>query len=647
MARFLPLVVLLFLCQCGRERFATPLTTPAAAVAPVAVALPLPLEPVDGAGASAGGAVALARLRTQSLAFLADTDDGAVVTFDLDARLPLATTHLGGRPSAVLVTPAGRIVALEADDARAHILVMTRVDRPLVAERTVAVPDEPVSATLMPSGQAVLVASRWGHALTIVPLSGDTPPVVVDLPRDPTAAVASSDGHRAFVVHAVGSRASVVDLDARTSRVVSLDRQIRDPSSMLGWLKKVSVPEFDGDPMFLGGIDEAQGSAVEKPRRAVRTDSGMITLHADQAFAAVRVKDAIVAPLVSVDPGADSRTFGYGGRSAPVTASVASFDESGLAPPVGRGVFGHCLLPRGAAVDSVRGKVFVACLGSDQVSVLDVSTHGIHAEQDVHVPGGPAAVSIDPVARRAVVWSAFSREVAVLAIDPAPTMLAQVALDGTASPLPDAAIRGRVLFNTNFDSRIASDGRACASCHLDARDDGLAWSSPGGRRQTPMLVERLEGTAPYGWDGSAADFAHHLGRTTARLGGSGLNEGEAADLFAYIGTLHVPASRGDAALVARGRVLFGSEETGCAGCHAGGALTDGDTHDVRSKAGADADHAFDTPSLHLIAHSAPYFHDGRYATLDDLLVRSDGAMGHTSQLSPRDRIALEAYLQQL
>ena len=161
-----------------------------------------------------------------------------------------------------------------------------------------------------------------------------------------------------------------------------------------------------------------------------------------------------------------------------------------------------------------------------------------------------------------------------------------------------------------------------------------------------MLVERLEGTAPYGWDGAAEDFEHHLHHTTARLGGRGLDERDAADLQAYIATLHVPApSRAvDDALVARGAVLFHADETGCASCHAGTALTDGDTHDVGSPAHTGPGRAFDTPSLHLIAHSAPYFHDGRYDTLSGLLTATDAAMGHTSQLSPDDRKALEAYV---
>jgi DNA-binding beta-propeller fold protein YncE len=655
MARSLLVVGLLVLSGCSRQpigpRQRSPGPTGVVAAAGPVIS-PLPLEPADAAGASSAGAVAIARLGKRTLAFVADADDDAVVTFDVDARQPVASTRLGARPSAVLVTPAGRIVALGADDARAHVLVMTAIDRPLVPERSVIVPDEPVSATLAPSGGAILVASRWGHALTVVPLSGPDAPIVIDLPRDPAAVVASSDGRRAFVVHAVGSRASVVDLASRSARVVSLDRQVpqavEDP-----WLEKVMMPvelqQGTEQGMFLGGLDEMQGPAKPMAKApARRRTAALIALHADQAFAAVRVKDAIVAPLVSVDTGADDRSVGYGGgRSAAVTPSVVSFDETGLAPPVGERVFGRCLLPRGATIDPVLGRLFVACVGSNQVSVLRLGPHGMKVEQTVPVPGGPVAVSVDASARLAVVWSAFSRTLSVLTIDGGPTVVAAIALGPPSSPLPADAARGRVLFNTNFEPRVSSDGRACASCHPDARDDGLAWSSPGGRRATPMLVERLAGTAPYGWDGRAPDFAHHLVHTTARLGGSGLGDADAADLQAYLATLHVPAAHGDEALVARGREVFDAEGTGCSGCHAGDALTDGDTHDVASKVSGDVDHAFDTPSLHLVAHSAPYFHDGRYSSLTELLAGSDGTMGHTSQLSPGDRSALEAYVGQL
>ena len=53
---------------------------------------------------------------------------------------------------------------------------------------------------------------------------------------------------------------------------------------------------------------------------------------------------------------------------------------------------------------------------------------------------------------------------------------------------------------------------------------------------------------------------------------------------------------------------------------------------------------FDTPSLALVAGTAPYFHDGRYRSLRALLLDCDGKMGSTSGLSPADLDALEVYL---
>jgi DNA-binding beta-propeller fold protein YncE/mono/diheme cytochrome c family protein len=611
----------------------------------------LPIEPLGTTGAFSAGAVALARLADRTLAFVADAEDRAVITVDVDAGKPVASTPIGAAVAAVLVTPHGRIVALGADDARVHVLAMTAVDEPLFEARSVQVPEEPVSAALVPGGATLLVASRWGHALSVVGLGDESATATIDLPRDPTAAVASADGRRAFVMHAAGSRASIVDLEARTSRTVSLDRTIR--REIGSWLPMAANVSFDVDPAVeqLDGKAQALPPPVQAKRPAPKVRLETVVLHADQAFALVRLADGrVAAPLVAVDTGVGAQSSGYGGSEAAATAAMISFDRDGQTAPSGARVFGsRCLLPRGAALDPAGGRMLVACLGSDEVAVFRLGSAGAKLGHGVRVPKGPVGVSVDERERRAVVWSAFDRVLSVLSIDPQPKVVARVALPRMSAAPPADVVRGRALFHAISDSRISSDGRACASCHPDGRDDGLAWSSPGGRRQTPMLLERLEGTAPYGWDGTAKDFAHHLAHTTARLGGSGLGNRDAQDIRAYLSTLHPPAALRvpNDAVVARGDALFHSDEAGCAGCHAGGSLTDGDAHDVGSASRGDARHAFDTPSLHLIGHSAPYFHDGRFATLTDLLDASDGTMGKTSQLSIEDRAALVAYLQQL
>src|SRR5690606_5736966 len=98
----------------------------------------------------------------------------------------------------------------------------------------------------------------------------------------------------------------------------------------------------------------------------------------------------------------------------------------------------------------------------------------------------------------------------------------------------------------------------------------------------------------------------------------------------------------DPQLVARGRELFESETVGCATCHTdGGRGSDGARHNVGG--GVEVE----TPALSFVARTAPYFHDGRFATLADMLRETRGKMGWAADMSDDDLRALEAYLQTL
>jgi len=99
-------------------------------------------------------------------------------------------------------------------------------------------------------------------------------------------------------------------------------------------------------------------------------------------------------------------------------------------------------------------------------------------------------------------------------------------------------------------------------------------------------------------------------------------------------------------LVAHGKEIFDSKESECSTCHVNGGA-DGKDHDVQSRDHADKKADFNTPSLKYVAGHAPYFHDGRFETLRDVLVKTDGQMGHTKHLKPADVDALEAYLRSL
>ena len=154
--------------------------------------------------------------------------------------------------------------------------------------------------------------------------------------------------------------------------------------------------------------------------------------------------------------------------------------------------------------------------------------------------------------------------------------------------------------------------------------------------------------APYSWDGSAPTLHAQLESTLERLEGrGGLRSIELDALVAYVSSLPAPSASSDTDETARrGAALFSSAEAGCAGCHVG-AATDNARHGVDSETPADITPRFDTPSLRSLSGRAPYFHDGRYRNLHELLTANDDKMGHTRQLSAGDIASLEAYLETL
>ena len=273
---------------------------------------------------------------------------------------------------------------------------------------------------------------------------------------------------------------------------------------------------------------------------------------------------------------------------------------------------------------------------------------------------GPSGIAVDPPRDRAIVWSQFERVVDVVPLGgfvsdseaDKPLPVGRIALTQPARPPTLGVALGRILFHRSGDDRIASDARACASCHPDGRDDGLTWSTPNGPRRSMMLAGRVDAATPFSWSGSEHTLEDHMGITFTRLRGRGLNGVELDALAEYVTTLSppsalpgVPGATGDQ--IARGDAIFHSDAAGCSTCHTGGRATDNMHHDVSSKTQADRSGDFNTPSLRFVGGGGPYYHDGRYATLRDLLTDGRRKMGHTSQLAPAEMDALEAYLRSL
>jgi DNA-binding beta-propeller fold protein YncE/mono/diheme cytochrome c family protein len=585
----------------------------------------------------------------RKLAYVADEDERAVRTVDLASRAEIAVTPLDAAPGQLLVTADGRVlVALRTASA---VTVLEPPEDPtatLEPRCTVAAPAEPTGLALTPDGARLLVTSRWAHALTAYETGTLKASFTVDLPRDPLAVVTSSDGARAFISHVVGARLSVVDL--------------REPAA-----RQIDLHQIEGVSAFSSA-------------KAVRWSTG-------QGYTLARtVSGRIFAPeiLANPNPTPGEVTSGYGasGSGSPSEiGDIAVLDEAGehlaTTPVLDFRDHADCLLPRAAAIDEAGGRILVACLGVNAVIAYDAKSKNPHLAPVTRwsVASGPTGIAVDPAGRRAIVWSQFDRTLSFLALDlpttrtvvvtPTPTLsspnpapesvsvlvkdrITAIVLPAHRPPMDETLALGRRVFHAAGDSQMAGDGRACASCHPDGRDDGFTWATPDGPRQTPILAARLGDTAPYGWNGVSDHLEDHVHRTFQRLFGFGLPPRSFDALLAYV--RHMDMSFAPAASspeAARGDAIFHSAEAACATCHVDAATADGKAHDVQSRIKGDRTAGFDTPSLRFLGQSAPYFHDGRYATIGDLLRGVDGTMGHTAHLDDSDRRALEAYLEAL
>lgn len=636
--------------------------------------------PVRVGQARQSSSVALVKAGGATLAYIADEDDHLLHTIDVDSRASRAVTPLDGAPAQILVLADGRVAVTLRDKNRVQIFEpAAEVTMPLEARCAVPVAAEPFGIAATPDDRQVLVTSAWGKRLSAFDAASMKPAFDVAVNREPRAVLVDDDGQRAFVAHVVGATMSVIDLTTDKHEVREIDlRAKKFEGSSISKLRGgcqgfalAKVIEVKDDkptpqaPTTRAGVQAGgSGAGPEKP---------LINGKAPVTKTPPAPRGRVFAPMVTVDPGEVSiRSSGYGnGRDnvaaeTPIVSVVDADAERALTKVLltdGARHTSECILPRAAAVSPATGSLFVTCLGID--ALLELDARGLDPMRlpirRWRVPSGPTGVAIDGDGARAVVWSQFERQLAVIDLghDEKTEAVATIpAVQGKKSGISAAAAWGRQLFHKTDDAQIASDGRACASCHPDGREDALTWSTPEGPRQTIMLAGRTGSTAPFSWSGAHVDLKSHIRETFSRLGGGGLpDEPERFDemdaLIAYLSEMRAPALEGaaprseEAALAARGKALFFEESQGCATCHVGGPGTDGEKHDVGGMGFSDGRAGLDTPSLRFVSGTAPYFHDGRYSTLEELLTGSDGKMGHTLQLSRQDVVALKAYMETL
>ncbi len=217
-----------------------------------------------------------------------------------------------------------------------------------------------------------------------------------------------------------------------------------------------------------------------------------------------------------------------------------------------------------------------------------------------------------------------------------------------------SARRGEALF---YDARRSHHRwLSCHTCHVDGHTNGQNWDTLNDESfGNPKLTPSLRGvtrTGPWTWHGWQTDLGAAVEKSFSEtMYGPKPTADEMKDMLAFLGTLDHPPrparSKDRREAIERGQALFEGKAR-CARCHAAPEYTTPRNYDVKLEPDGSPFKLWNPPSLHGVAERGPFLHDGRAATLDEVL-RADHSpetLGGAT-LSPAERADLIEFLRSL
>ena len=558
----------------------------------------------------------------------------AIVRVDpIEGSVTLATA-LPWRPAALALSKDGRTLCVAGGGAAGSVSLMETTDGQI--RGTMPVGHTPSAVVISPDGKRLYVSCQFDRTIQVMDMVTLTTVRTISVLREPTAMALSPDGTWLLVAHLLpdgpangqytGAKISIVD-----TRTCERVKDIALPNGSMG-VRDIGLSP-DGRFAYATHIlARYQIPTTQLERGWTNTNALSILDVAKQAWLNTVLLD-------DVDRGAANPwalTCSQDGRWIGIALS---------------GVHELCVMDRMALHDNLtkvaQGRsVTDVSYATNEVSNDLAFTMGIKRRVKL-LGNGPRSVTL--IKNTAYVAEYFTDSISVLDLTTKPvTTVRSIALG--PKPTLTTVRRGEQLFH---DADICFQGwHSCATCHPDARVDALNWDllndGLGNPKNTKSMLlahatppAMVTGIRPTAEAAVQAGIRHILFSVRP--------EEEAQAMDAYLKSLTpVPSPfltqghLGESAK--RGKQVF--EKAGCLTCHAPPLYTNQKQFPVGTGRGREEDTAFDTPSLIEAWRSAPYLHDGRAATLREVLTlyNVDDRHGHTSDLSAREIDDLEAYL---
>ena len=587
-------------------------------------------------------------------------------------------------PLNLAVSADGRRLYATASHSDALLVVDLETRR---VSQAIPVGAQPHSVVLTPDGHRAYVSNEGADSVSVVDLDAGHVVATIPVGDAPAGLALARDGATLFVANWFGNDISVIDL-ARGAEVRRLaagsnpyDLALSPDGTRVLVTNQLSYPKTRPDPPV------SEVTVIDVARRVVRERTQLVNAHLLEGIAVAPQGDLALVTLVrpkNLLPAIQvargwMMTSGLGvldlhtGRVAQVL-----LDEPGrfyadpndvVFTPDGRLAFvSHSGADVITAIDVQRLRTLLASASPEQLKSfanhLGLSRQYVRAR--IRTAANPKGLAASPDGRWIYVAERLADRIAVIDVQ---RLEVTATIDVGTTTRETVLRRGERLFNSaghTFEGQFS-----CRSCHPNNHVDRLQYDfEPDGLGRNIVdnrTLLDIEGTGPFKWDGKNTSMYMQCGIRFARF----LTRVEpfAPDdlnaLVAFIRSLHNPPNSHRAAdgtltpAQAHGKALFERSVmyTGtpidpkdrCITCHGPPKFTSRRKFDVGSGSATDDHQDFDTPQLLNVYQSAPYLHDGRAVTLEEIWTRFNPKNTHgiTVDLSKSDLNDLIEYLKTL
>jgi YVTN family beta-propeller protein len=564
---------------------------------------------------------------TKDALYVAESAAQSIAVLDPTSGAPARRIALPAPPTGLTLNPDGATLYVTAGMLHPIDLATGNATAPVPVGHT------PMSPVISPDGARLYVCNRFSNDVSVIDLATRTEIARIPVLREPVAATLTPDGRSLFVANLlpvgpsdgefIAAAVSVIDTATHTTvGVVNL------PNGSTGLRGICASP--DGKYVYVSHILAHYQMPTTQLERGWMNTNAVSILSAEQKtlLNTVLLDDAMRGAAnpwaVACSPDGKYLCVTHAG-----THELSVIDRAGL----------H------AKLDKTTQGAYVSEVSGYAVDVSNDFSFLANLRRRIKLNGnGPRAIAF--AGNTAYIAEHFSDS--LCAVDLAAKDSPPPRGIPLANVAPSAERRGEMLFN---DATLCfQHWQSCASCHPDARVDGLNWDllndGMGNPKNTRSML--LSHQTPPVMGLGIRETAEKAVRSGIRfIQFAERPEADAAAIDAYLKSLKPVPGPASSSEAEKGKAVFA--RAGCAPCHPEGLYTDLKQYDVGTTTGVDAGKPTDTATLIEVWRTAPYLHDGRAATLEELFTRHnpEDRHGTTSALTAEELRQLVAFVESL